>query len=200
MAVAESPSTCPSLLVRLRDGQDHDAWARFVEVYGPLLYGCARKQGLQDADAADLMQETLRVVAGAIRQLEYDPQRGSFRSWLLTVFRNQLLRFRSRQDRAGRGTGDTSAQQRLQEVPARDGSPDEQWEREYERCRFAWAAERVRGQVQPATWDAFWRTAVEGHSGQETAAGLGMSVAAVYLARSRVMARLKKEIRQVLGD
>src|SRR5579872_5973841 len=119
MPVADSPSTCPSLLVRLRDSQDHDAWAGFVNVYGPLLYGFARKQGLQDADAADLMQDTLRVVAGAVRQLEYDPQRGSFRAWLFTVFRNQLLRFRSRQDRAGRGTGATSAHQRLQEVPAR---------------------------------------------------------------------------------
>jgi RNA polymerase sigma factor (sigma-70 family) len=195
--MADSPCTRPSLLVRLRDERDHEAWTRFVEVYGPLIYGYARRQGLQDADAADLMQDSLRVVAGAVKNLEYDPARGSFRGWLFTVVRNRLLRFRSRQDRAGRGTGDTAAHERLQELPARADGEDGWWDEEYDRRRFAWAAERVRGQVQPATWQAFWQTAVEGKSGQETAAALGMTVAAVYLAKSRVMARLKEQIREL---
>jgi RNA polymerase sigma factor (sigma-70 family) len=198
--MGDSPCTRPSLLVRLRDARDHDAWRQFVEVYGPLIYGYARKQGLQDADAADLMQETLGVVAGAIKQLQYDPARGSFRGWLFTVVRNRLFTFQTRQVRAARGTGDTSAQHRLEEVPGGETDPAALWDEEYERRRFAWAAERVRGQVQPATWQAFWQTAVEGRSGQETATALGMNVAAVYLAKSRVMARLKEEIRQALGD
>jgi RNA polymerase sigma-70 factor (ECF subfamily) len=195
--MADSPRTRPSLLVRLRDERDHEAWARFVEVYGPLIYGYARRQGLQDADAADLMQDSLRVVAGAVKGLVYDPRRGSFRAWLFTVVRNQLLRFRSRQDRAGRGTGDTAAHERLQEVPDRPNGQDDWWDDECERRRFAWAAEQVRGQVQPATWQAFWQTAVEGKSGQEVAAALGMTVAAVYLAKSRVMARLKEQVREL---
>jgi RNA polymerase sigma-70 factor (ECF subfamily) len=195
--MADSPSTRPSLLVRLRDGRDGDAWRQFVEVYGPLLYGFARKQGLQDADAADLMQESLRVVAGAVKGLEYDPQRGSFRGWLFTVFRNQLLRFRSRQGRAGQGSGDPAAHSLLMEVPAPGEDSTALWQQEYRRRQFAWAADRVRGQVQPATWQAFWQTAVEGQSGQEVAEALGMSVAAVYLAKSRVMARIKQEIRQL---
>jgi RNA polymerase sigma factor (sigma-70 family) len=198
--MGDSPSTRPSLLVRLRDDRDQEAWTQFVQVYGPLIYGFARKKGLQDADAADLMQDALRVVSGAIKQLEYDPQRGSFRAWLFTVVRNQLLRFWSRQDRAGRGSGGTSVHERLRELPDPSVDGNALWDEEYERCRFAWAAERVRGQVQSATWDAFWKTAVEGHSGQEVAASLGMSVAAVYLAKSRVMARLKEQIRLVLGD
>jgi RNA polymerase sigma factor (sigma-70 family) len=198
--MADSPSTRPSLLVRLRDNQDHEAWTQFVKVYGPLIYGFARRQGVQDADAADLMQESLRVVANTIKQLDYDPERGSFRGWLFTIVRNQLFRFWSRQNRAGRGTGGTSVHERLQELPSSDDPPDAVWDEEYERCRFTWAAEQVRGQVQPATWQAFWKSAVEGQSGQEVAAALGMSVAAVYLAKSRVMARLKEQIRQVLGD
>ncbi|HEY7310300.1 MAG TPA: sigma-70 family RNA polymerase sigma factor [Gemmataceae bacterium] len=198
--MADSPSTRPSLLVRLRDSQDHEAWTQFVNVYGPLIYGFARRQGVQDADAADLMQESLRVVARAIKQLDYDPERGSFRGWLFTVVRNQLLRFWSRQQRAGRGSGSTSAHERLQELPSPDSSPDALWDEEYDRCRFTWAAEQVRGKVQPATWEAFWKTAVEGRNGKEVAAALGMSVAAVYLAKSRVMARLKAQLRQVLGD
>ena len=71
------------------------------------------------------------------------------------------------------------------------------WEKEYEQRLFTWAAEQVRPAVQPVTWQAFWLTAVEGKSGKEVAAALGMSVAAVYLAKSRVMARLKEKIRQV---
>jgi RNA polymerase sigma-70 factor (ECF subfamily) len=195
--MAEPPWTRPSLLVRLRDDRDHEAWARFVQVYGPLIYGYARRQGLQDADAADLMQDSLRVVAGAVKGLAYDPHKGSFRAWLFTVVRNQLYRFRSRQDRAGRGTGDSAAHERLQELPAREDSRDCWWDEEYDRRRFAWAGEQVRGQVQPATWQAFWQTAVEGKSGQEVAAALGMSVAAVYLAKSRVMARLKEQVREL---
>jgi RNA polymerase sigma-70 factor (ECF subfamily) len=149
-------TTRPSLLVRLRNVQDHEAWSQFVEVYGPLIYGFARKQGLQDADAADVMQDALRVVAGAVRQLDYDPERGSFRAWLFTVVRNQLLRFWSRQQRAGPGSGDSSGQHRLEAVPAPDPEPSDLWDEEYERRRFAWAAERVREHVQPTTWQAFW--------------------------------------------
>jgi RNA polymerase sigma-70 factor (ECF subfamily) len=198
--MSDLPNTSPSLLVRLRDGQDHAAWTCFAEVYGPAVYGFARKQGLQDADAADLMQEVLRVVAGAIGRLDYDPGKGTFRGWLFTVVRNQLLRFRARQDRAGRGTGRTSVHERLREAPSPEEDLARAWELEYERGRFTWAAEQVRGQVKPGTWQAFWLTAVEGRSGEEAAAALRMTVASVYLAKSRVMARLKEQIRQVLGD
>jgi RNA polymerase sigma-70 factor (ECF subfamily) len=183
------------LLIRLRDAGDHEAWTLFVEVYAPLIYGFARKQGLQDADAADLTQESLRLVAGAVKQLEYDPQRGTFRGWLFTVVRHQLSRLRGRQGRPGRGSGDSGVQQKLQEVPAPHEDQEAQWDADFQRRQFAWAAERVRRQVQESTWHAFWRTAVEGESGQEVAAALGMTVAAVYLAKSRVMARLKEQVR-----
>jgi RNA polymerase sigma-70 factor (ECF subfamily) len=194
------PNTQPSLLVRLGDGKDAEAWTCFAQVYGPAIYGFARKQGLQDADAADVLQEVLRVVAGAIPGFNYDPHRGTFRAWLFTVVRNQLLRFRSRQERPGQGTGSTSVLDRLHETPSPEEGTAELWDLEYERSRFAWAAEQVRPQVKPATWQAFWMTAVEGRSGEETALALGMTVAAVYLAKSRVMARLKEQIREALGD
>jgi RNA polymerase sigma-70 factor (ECF subfamily) len=194
--MADTPPTRPSLLVRIRDARDSQAWAQFVEVYAPLVYAYGRRHGLQDADAADLTQDALRVVCAAIRSFEYDPRRGSFRGWLLTVVRNRLYRLRARQARPGEGSGDTSAHEQLAAVAAPDEREDE-WEREYERRQFHWAAEQVRGQVQEATWQAFWRTAVEGQSGQEVAAELGISVAAVYLAKSRVMARLKEMVRQL---
>src|SRR5439155_3254735 len=108
--MAEAPLTRPSLLLRLRDAGDQQAWEEFVDLYAPLVYGFARKHGLQDADAADLTQEVLRAVAGAVPRLDYDPARGSFIAWLLTVVRNKLLNFLAAARRREQGRGDTDGQ------------------------------------------------------------------------------------------
>jgi RNA polymerase sigma-70 factor (ECF subfamily) len=192
--MAESPNTRPSLLVRIRDARDDEAWSQFVGLYAPLIYGYARKQGLQDADAADLTQETLRAVAGAVGGLQYDPERGTFRGWLFTIVRNKLRNWREAKARQCPGTGDTAAQEMLQQQPA---PQDDVWEQEYQRRLFVWAIDRIRREFQETTWQAFWQTAVDGRRGKDVALGLGLSVAAVYLAKSRVLARLKEEIEQV---
>jgi RNA polymerase sigma-70 factor (ECF subfamily) len=195
--MADSPNTRPSLLVRIRDARDGQAWSQFVALYAPLVYGYARKRGLQDADAADLTQDVLRAVAGAAERLAYDPKRGSFRGWLFTIVRNKLRDFMDACKRQGQGSGDTGAHKLLEQHAA----PDEDvWEREYQQRIFAWAAEQIRGEFQDTTWQAFWQTAVEGKSGKEVARALGMTVAAVYLAKSRVLARLKEQIQQVQDE
>jgi RNA polymerase sigma factor (sigma-70 family) len=198
--MSDAPATRLSLLVRLCDARDDGAWSQFVEIYAPLVYGYARKQGLQDADAADLTQDVLQAVSGAIRRLDYDPRRGSFRGWLFTVARNKLRKFLAAQKRPGRGTGDSDVQHRLNELPAREDEQSAWWDEEYERRVFAWAAEQVRGCFSDSTWQAFWQTAVEGKTGLQAAQSLGLSVAAVYLAKGRVMNRLKELIRETLGD
>jgi RNA polymerase sigma-70 factor (ECF subfamily) len=198
--MSEAPATRLSLLVRLRDARDDGAWSQFVDLYAPLVFGYARKQGLQDADAADLTQDVLQAVSGGIRRLDYDPRRGSFRGWLFTVVRNKLRNFLAAQKRPGRGSGDTDAQLLLQELPAREDDQTSWWDQEYERRVFAWAAEQVRGAFQESTWQAFWQTAVQGRTGPEVARQLGLSVAAVYLAKGRVMERLKQIIRDTLGE
>jgi RNA polymerase sigma-70 factor (ECF subfamily) len=198
--MSDAPATRLSLLVRLRDARDDSAWAQFVELYAPLVFGFARKHGLQDADAADLTQDVLQAVSGGIRRLDYDPGRGTFRGWLFTVVRNKLRNFLAARQRPGQGTGDPDAQRRLQELPAREEDQASWWDQEYERRVFAWAAERVRGAFSDTTWQAFWRTAVEGQTGPEAARALGTSVAAVYLAKGRVMARLKQLIRETLDE
>ncbi len=187
--MADEPRTRASLLVRIRDAGDEQAWAQFVEIYAPAVYGFARRRGLQDADAADVTQEVLRSVARAVKDLDYDPQRGTFRSWLLTVARNRVNTFLARRKSADQGGGGTDAYEVLCAQPD-NSATDAEWEREYEQQLFAWAAERVRGSFSESTWQAFWRTAVDGRSGKEVARELGLSVAAVYLARGRVMTRL----------
>jgi RNA polymerase sigma-70 factor (ECF subfamily) len=194
--MVEIPATRASLLLRLRDARDETAWGQFLELYGPVVCGYLRKQGLQDADAADLCQEVLGAVAGAVGRLEYDPARGAFRNWLFTVVRRKLWNWRDAQRRQVRGSGDPATQRLLEEIPVSD---ETDWEAACEDRLFAWACTQVRREVAHVTWQAFWRTAIEGQPGKQAAAGLGLSVTAVYSARSRVLARLKELIRFVQG-
>jgi RNA polymerase sigma factor (sigma-70 family) len=198
--MSDTPATRLSLLVRLRDARDDRAWSQFVELYAPLVYGFARRHGLQDADAADLTQVVLQAVSGGIRRLDYDPRRGSFRGWFFTVMRNKLRNFFAAQKQPGRGTGDSDAQRMLQQLPARADDQTAWWDQEYEQRVFSWAAEQVRGGFQDSTWQAFWQTAVEGKTGPEVARALRTTVAAVYLAKGRVMNRLREIIREALGE
>src|SRR5581483_11769918 len=148
----ESPPTRASLLIRLRDPQDQEAWRQFIEVYSALIYGFARERGLQDADAADLMQEVLRSVSGAMGRLNYDPGRGSFRGWLYTITRNKLNSFVTRQKRQVLGTGESGMQERLAEEATQ--GEDALWDQEYERRLFEWAADRVRNRSGESVWQA----------------------------------------------
>ncbi len=195
--MVRSPATRPSLLVRVRDARDQRAWGEFVELYGPLVYAYGRRRGLQDADASDLVQEVLRAVAEASRRFAYDPARGTFRGWLLTITRRQLDRVARRGGRTP-GAGGTTHLRLMAEQP--DGDDDDQWEREHRERLFAWAAERTRNAFRASTWDAFWRTAVEGESAEAVARDLGLSAGAVYIARSRVLARLREVVASVEGD
>jgi RNA polymerase sigma factor (sigma-70 family) len=193
----ESPATRASLLVRLRDGSDADAWQEFVRLYGPVIYGFARKRGLQDADAADLMQEVLRSVSSAAQRLDYDPHRGTFRGWLFTITRNKVFNFLDSRNRRVVGSGDSRVQQRLEQHADADGKLSADWEADYQRQLAAQAMERIRGEFQPATWQAFVETAVQGQEPAQVARRVGLSVGAVYVAKSRIIARLRQEIERL---
>jgi RNA polymerase sigma-70 factor (ECF subfamily) len=184
----------------LRDHQDAEAWAQFVNLYAPVIYGYLRKRGLQDADAADLVQVCLRQVALHIGSMEYASGADSFRGWLFTIVRNKLRDFHDRPRGFVQGSGDTTVQRLLEDQPALEPDESEVWEREYQCSLFAWAAEQVRPTVQPSTWEAFRQTAVEGKPAKEVAERLGMTVAAVYLAKSRIMMHLRAMIREAQED
>jgi RNA polymerase sigma factor (sigma-70 family) len=191
--MTQSPETRASLIVRLRNRTDQEAWFEFVEIYRPVVYRLARAKGLQDADAEDLVQQVLTAVAGAIERWDPDPGRGRFRSWLGRIAHNQIVNAlaRAAPDRA---TGGSSERDALDQLATYDGPDSKLLRTEYRREVFAWAARQVRVQFQAETWDAFWYTAVEGREIAEVAGLLGKQPGAVYAARSRVMRRLKKKI------
>jgi RNA polymerase sigma-70 factor (ECF subfamily) len=181
------------LLVQIRDGANHAAWQEFVNLYGPVVYGFARKRGLQDADAADLMQDVLRSISSAIGRLDYDRRQGTFRGWLFTITRNKVFNFLSARRIRPQGAGDSATNRLLDSQP--DGSDgNDAWELEYQRRLAALAMERIKHEFAENTWQAFWLSAVEGLSAAEVAQRAGMSAGAIYVAKSRVLARLKQEV------
>jgi len=196
--MGDQPETRPSLLARIRDARDAEAWTQFVAVYSPLVYRFARRRGLQASDAADVTQEVFRAVARSIRRFDYDPQRGSFRGWLIAVARSKLQNFLTKRQTGMEGSGGTAAWKLLEQQGSRE-EEDAFLEREHRRCLFDWAAGQVRDEFQPSTWQAFWQTSVEGRSAKEVGDSLGITVGAVYIARSRVLARLKAKIQQLEG-
>ncbi len=192
----DQPITRPSLLVCIRDPHNGWAWSQFVAIYSPLVYRFARRHGLQETDAADVTQEVFCAVARGIRQFDYDPQKGSFHGWLITVARSKLRNFLGKQQAKNQGIGGTEALKLIEQQPSGDDE-DAFVEREHRRCLFDWAVGQIRSDFQEPTWQAFWQTSVEGRNAKEVADSLGITVGAVYIARSRVLARLKETIRQV---
>lgn len=191
-----APSTHPSLLIRLRDPGDERAWAEFTEIYSPLIHRLARRRGLQEADAQDLVQDVFRAVARAIDRYDPDPERGSFRAWLSRIARNLIINLLAAQRRHARGTGDTDVQRQLEESPDLAGEDSVLYETEYRRRLIAWAADRIRSEFSESAWRAFWLAGVEGRSPKDVAETLGMTVGSVYQYKSRAVVRIRREIEQ----
>jgi RNA polymerase sigma-70 factor (ECF subfamily) len=179
--------TPASLLERLRH-PDEGAWPRFVDLYTPLLYFWACRMGLQESDAADLVQDVFTILLQKFPEFRYDKNK-SFRSWLRTVTMNRWHDNMRRKAAALRDAGPVG----LEDVAVPDDAK-ELWEKEYSEHLVARAAEVMKVEFQPATWQAFWSLAVEGKSGTEVASALGLSVDAVYAAKSRVLRRLRREL------
>lgn len=178
-------STSSTLLHRLRQPQrEAAAWDRFVELYTPLLLAWARRLGLQEPDAADLVQDLFACLVEQLPRFEYDPKK-SFRAWLKTLLLNRWRNLaRRRQARTGADLAD---------LPAPDADPDAE-EREYRQHLVSRAAKLIEHEFPAASWRAFWQTAVVGRPVAEVAAELGVTANTVYLARSRVLRRLREEL------
>jgi RNA polymerase sigma-70 factor, ECF subfamily len=180
-----------SLLERLRRPESRDAWDRFVELYTPFFYYWARRIGLQESDAADLVQEVFSVLLQKLPEFSYD-QSKSFRAWLRTL---TLNKWREKQRRAGvrREEGDAA-------LPSLAGSDPAEalWEAEYQQQLVRRALEVMQREFQPATWKACWAMVVEGKAAAEVAAELGLSPGAARSAKFRVLTRLREELEGLL--
>lgn len=186
-----TPTTRASLLLRLCDSEDHEAWVEFVNLYEPVIYRALRQRGLQDADARDVMQELLLAVSRSIDRWQPRKPSGSFRSWLGRVTRNLVVNWLKQRGRRTVPAGGSDLKSLLDMLPAADDPDSIEFDRELRRVLFHRAGERVRGEVQRATWEAFWETAVMGTSVADAASKLGMSAEAVRVAKCRVLARVR---------
>jgi RNA polymerase sigma factor (sigma-70 family) len=194
------PTTRPSLVLRLRDPQDTAAWSEFVEIYEPLIYRLAKNKGLQDADAQDLCQDVLRAVASAIERWDPNPAKGRFRGWLFRITRNLLVNFLVDRRRQIVGSGSSSIFELLEAQPASDVEAEAEFEVEFRRRAFRWAADQVKKDFAETTWQAFWKTGVENKPIAAVAEELGLSVGAIYIARTRVLAKLRERVSSLAED
>jgi RNA polymerase sigma-70 factor (ECF subfamily) len=191
-----SGATHASLLSRLRrEPQDQSAWDDFVGRYGPRIVAWCRRWGLQEADAQDVAQAVLVLLAVKLRGFVYDPSR-SFRAWLKLLTRHAWSDFLAERRRPGAGSGDSGMLDRLHSVEARDDL-ERRLEEAFDLELFESAKACVRDRVAPRTWQAFELTAIEGLSGAEVASRLGMQVAAVFMAKSNVKKMIQEQIQQM---
>jgi RNA polymerase sigma factor (sigma-70 family) len=190
------PKTRASLILRLPDPADALAWDEFVGVYAPLVYRLARRQGLQPADADEVVQEVLAAVARSVDAWLTNADRGLFRAWLLRIAHNIAVNYLTRPRHRPIGSGDSDVACWLAQHPDANGEPTAEFELEYRREIFRWASQQVQQEVAERTWQAFWLSSVRDQPIREVAEQLGMSVGSVYIARSRVMARLRQFVRR----
>jgi RNA polymerase sigma-70 factor (ECF subfamily) len=184
--------TPASLLERLKHAENQDAWRRFVELYAPMIYRWASQAGLDANAAADLVQDVFLILVEKLPEFQYDGQR-SFRAWLKTVTLNKW-REQARQRRPGLNV---AADGNLPDVESLNPA-DLFEETEYRRCLVHRAMQIVRADFEPATWNAWSGFVVEGRPAKEVAAALGLSVNAVYLAKGRVLGRLREELQGLM--
>ena len=189
-----TPTTRASLLFRLRDSQDHEAWVEFVEIYEPVIYRQLRKCSLQDADARELMQEFFIAVSRRIEHWELAKERGSFRGWLRRVTRNLVINWMKHGQRRMMAFGGQESQSLFADIAADDCPESIEFDTELRRSTFQRASESVRQEQSPKAWQAFWSTAIDGKTPAIVARELGMSVGAVRVAKCRVLARLKEVV------
>lgn len=189
--------TSASLLEDLRDRSDARSWRRLMEIYWPLVYGWLRQRGLQHDDAEDLGQDVLHVLMRELPSFRYDRNRGSFRGWLRTITANRLRNFR-RKDRSrpiSLGEQDWTRIARDLEDPASELS--QQWHQEHDRFVARRLLAAIEGEFEPTTWQAFRRVACDGDKAAAVAGELGISINAVFIAKSRVLRRLRSKMREL---
>jgi RNA polymerase sigma-70 factor (ECF subfamily) len=187
------PDTSVTLLERLRSHSDTTSWQRLMDLYEPLIQGWLRKQGLQPSDADDLAQEVLVVLVRELPHFKHQ-RPGAFRAWLRIITINRLRDFcRARQNRPA-ATGDSGMLRRLDQLEDPHSELSRLWEQEHDQYIVQRALELIEPEFSPTTWRAFWRVTRDGLDADAVAAELGVTTNAVFIAKSRVLKRLRNEV------
>jgi RNA polymerase sigma-70 factor (ECF subfamily) len=191
----EFPETSHSLIARVKDLRNGAAWTEFLGIYQPVIFRMARRRGLQDADAHDVIQQVFLSISKSIEGWTPGDLQPPFRAWLTTIARNAITKALTRRPRDV-ATGSTSMVELL------DAQPDSQETTaeilaEARKELIRWATEQIRSEFSEATWNTFWRTAIEGVPITEVAKSTGRSAGSVYVARYRIIARLKEKVLEV---
>lgn len=181
-------ATSFSLLERLRQPEEQAAWERFVQLYTPLLTAWAHRLGQQGQEADDLVQDVFTLLVQKLPEFRYDPQK-RFRAWLWTVTVNKCRERQRRRQLLPTGAGESAF-----EAAACDDAATAVDEEEYRNYLVRRALELMQAEFQPPTWQAFWECTAQGRPAAEVARQLGISENAVYLAKGRVLRRLRQEL------
>ena len=183
--------TRQSLLLRAQTGEEN-AWKDLIELYRPLIIGWLNRQGVPARDLEDLSQDILLTVVKHLPTFQHSGNRGAFRSWLRTIVCSRTTDYwrAAGPDQASGGSGATAA---LQQIEDPDSDLNRQWDEEHDRYVLNCLLDLVEEEFEPTTLKAFRRLALDGASGAEAAQELGLSVAAVYVAKSRVLQRIRQE-------
>lgn len=199
---AQQLHTRQSLLGRLKDWEDERSWRDFFETYWRLIYGTARKGGLSDAEAQEVVQETVIAVAKQMKEFKYDPAVGSFKGWLKLITRRRIAdQYRKRKPHeVGFPSADAerSSARAMDQIPDGAGDPaDAAWEADWQQSLLDRAVEIVRTQVSPRQYQIFDLYVLRQWPASQVAASLDISTAQVHLAKHRVQSQIKKEARRL---
>lgn len=186
-----------SLLDRLRQPDDAAAWQRLVDIYQPWLRGWLRAHLLQTADVDDLVQEVLAILLRELPTFQHNGRKGAFRAWLRGILLNRLRDFRRQRAPATVQEG-ADSDWRLDNLADDRSELAQQWDREHDQNVVNRLLQLIAGDFEPRTWQAFRAFVMEGRSATDVAAELGMSVGAVWSAKSHVLKRLRHEAREML--
>jgi RNA polymerase sigma-70 factor, ECF subfamily len=188
-------ATSSSLLIRIQaDTPDPEAWQRFVNLYQPLILSWCRCCQLQSADADDVTAEVFRSVYLGVAKFTRGESGGTFRGWLRTITRHAVCNLGRQRAKAVQAAGGSDAQAELQAVPDTPlAETDEERDREEERELLREALKAILSNFKETTRDAFWQVVIEGRSASEVARGMGVEEHVVYLAKSRILKRLRDE-------
>jgi RNA polymerase sigma-70 factor, ECF subfamily len=201
---AATPTSISSTLLDQLRTRRPEAWQRVVQLYGPVSYRWCRRANLSAEDAADVVQDVFSAVLTHLPSFRRDRPQDSFSGWLATITRNKVRELYRRRCGKAEARGGSTALRQMADIPEpaelsealslseQNIQPDAQ----SAACLSRRALELIQAEFEPRTWEAFWRVSVEGQSPGNVAADLGVSVASVYKAKSRILARL----RQVLAE